>query len=127
MALRKSIGCLRVKVIDLTTDFRLKDDANWASQKFVYGLPELNKTAIQSAQYIANPGCFATAITLGLLPLAKAGMLGDVYTTGITGSTGVLGKVYHLVAILAGVQIISRLIKPRNINTLQKSIKALNN
>ncbi len=77
-----------VKVIDLTNDFRLKSNAFIGDRNFIYGLPELNKTAIQSAQNIANPGCFATAITLGLLPLASAGMLGDVYTTGITGSTG---------------------------------------
>jgi N-acetyl-gamma-glutamyl-phosphate reductase len=51
-------------------------------------LPELNKVQIQKAQNIANPGCFATAIQLGLLPLAKAGLLQEVYTTGITGSTG---------------------------------------
>jgi N-acetyl-gamma-glutamyl-phosphate reductase len=54
----------------------------------VYGLPELNKEKIQSADNIANPGCFATAIQLGLLPLAKAGLLKSVYATGITGSTG---------------------------------------
>jgi N-acetyl-gamma-glutamyl-phosphate reductase len=51
-------------------------------------LPELNKEQIKSARNIANPGCFATTIQLGLLPLAKAGLLNDVYTTGITGSTG---------------------------------------
>ena len=55
---------------------------------FVYGLPELNKAQIKSAQNIANPGCFATAIQLGLLPLAKVGLLNEIYTTGITGSTG---------------------------------------
>ena len=55
---------------------------------FVYGLPELNKQAIVAAQGVANPGCFATAIQLALLPLAKAGVLSDVYTTGITGPTG---------------------------------------
>jgi N-acetyl-gamma-glutamyl-phosphate reductase len=55
---------------------------------FVYGLPELNKEAIRKAKNIANPGCFATAIELGLLPLAKAGILKEVHTTGITGSTG---------------------------------------
>jgi N-acetyl-gamma-glutamyl-phosphate reductase len=57
---------------------------------FIYGLPELNREAIRKARHIANPGCFATAIQLGLLPLAKAGLLRDtdVYTTGITGSTG---------------------------------------
>ena len=77
-----------VKVMDLSQDFRLALTSQFANRKFVYGLPELNKTQIKSSQNIANPGCFATAIQLGLLPLAKAGVLGDVYTTGITGSTG---------------------------------------
>jgi N-acetyl-gamma-glutamyl-phosphate reductase len=71
-----------IKVIDLSQDFRL-DIKPW-----VYGLPELNREAIREAKFVANPGCFATAIQLGLLPLAKAGLLGDVYSTGITGSTG---------------------------------------
>jgi N-acetyl-gamma-glutamyl-phosphate reductase len=77
-----------VKVIDLANDFRLTGNRQFGTRNFVYGLPELNKEQIQSAQNIANPGCFATAIQLGLLPLAKAGLLTDVYTTGITGSTG---------------------------------------
>ena len=77
-----------VKIIDLSNDFRLTKNATFGSRKFVYGLPELNKEEIKSADNIANPGCFATAIQLGLLPLAKAGLLKDIYTTGITGSTG---------------------------------------
>jgi N-acetyl-gamma-glutamyl-phosphate reductase len=77
-----------IKVIDLSQDFRLQANAKNDERKFVYGLPELNKEEIKTASNIANPGCFATAIQLGLLPLAKAGVLGDVYTTGITGSTG---------------------------------------
>jgi N-acetyl-gamma-glutamyl-phosphate reductase len=77
-----------IKIIDLSQDFRLNANAKNAIVKFVYGLPELNKEEIKTANNIANPGCFATAIQLGLLPLAKAGVLGDVYTTGITGSTG---------------------------------------
>ncbi len=77
-----------VKLIDIGNDFRLQADANIKGRTFVYGLVELNKEQIQNANNIANPGCFATAIQLGLLPLAKAGLLGDVYTTGITGSTG---------------------------------------
>jgi N-acetyl-gamma-glutamyl-phosphate reductase len=77
-----------IKIIDLSQDFRLNNQATIGNRSFVYGLPELNKAAIQSAQNIANPGCFATAIQLGLLPLASLGILGDVYTTGITGSTG---------------------------------------
>lgn len=78
----------KIKVIDLSQDFRLSTKAKNGNRTFVYGLPELNKEAIRSAKNIANPGCFATAIQLGLLPLAKAGLLSDVYTTGITGSTG---------------------------------------
>ena len=77
-----------IKLIDLSQDFRLNESAVFNDRTFVYGLPELNKDAIVHAQNIANPGCFATAIQLGLLPLAKAGVLADIYTTGITGSTG---------------------------------------
>jgi N-acetyl-gamma-glutamyl-phosphate reductase len=75
-----------IKIIDLSQDFRLGESVN--KRKFVYGLPELNKAQIKSAKNIANPGCFATAIQLGLLPLAKAGLLKEIHTTGITGSTG---------------------------------------
>lgn len=72
----------QVAVIDLGNDFRLED--SWA-----YGLPELNRSAIQGSKRIANPGCFATAIQLGLLPLAKAGLLGtEVHINATTGSTG---------------------------------------
>ena len=77
-----------VKIIDLANDFRLAQQSQIAERSFVYGLPELNRDRIRKAQHVANPGCFATAIQLGLLPLAKAGLLKDVYTTGITGSTG---------------------------------------
>ena len=78
----------KTKIIDLSQDFRLKANDTLNERQFVYGLPELNKTVIKSANNIANPGCFATAIQLGLLPLANAGLLTDIYTTGITGSTG---------------------------------------
>lgn len=78
----------RVKIIDLSQDFRLSRNATLGNRQFVYGLPELNREAIRQANNIANPGCFATAIQVGLLPLAKAGLLENVYTTGITGSTG---------------------------------------
>ncbi len=78
----------KTKIIDLANDFRLKAQSSIGNRQFVYGLPELNKEKIKSAYNIANPGCFATTIQLGLLPLAKAGLLKDVYTTGITGSTG---------------------------------------
>ena len=77
-----------IKIIDLSQDFRLAGSAVIGNRNFVYGLPELQREAIKSATNIANPGCFATAIQLGLLPLAAKGLLKEVYTTGITGSTG---------------------------------------
>ena len=74
-----------VKIIDLSHDFRLKREGN----DFVYGLPELNREQIRVATKIANPGCFATAIQLALIPLAAAGLLIDeVHINAITGSTG---------------------------------------
>lgn len=74
-----------VRIIDLAQDFRLKAEDN----DYVYGLPELNHAQLQGAFHVANPGCFATAIQLGLLPLAEAGLLqGDIAVNGITGSTG---------------------------------------
>jgi len=73
------------KIIDLSTDFRIGADEH----SYVYGLPELNKTKISSAQFVANPGCFATAINLALLPLASAGLIGDEFhINAVTGSTG---------------------------------------
>src|SRR5688572_3372356 len=76
----------KIKIIDLSQDFRLGDSVE--GRTFVYGLPELNRETIKKGSNIANPGCFASAIELGLLPLAKAGILKETYTTGITGSTG---------------------------------------
>jgi N-acetyl-gamma-glutamyl-phosphate reductase len=71
------------KIIDLSTDFRDQ------SEGFVYGLPELQRESIKNATKIANPGCFATCIQLGLLPLAQAGLLkDDIHVSAITGSTG---------------------------------------
>jgi N-acetyl-gamma-glutamyl-phosphate reductase len=73
----------QTRIIDLSQDFR--DE----SEGFVYGLPELNRERIKTATRVANPGCFATAIQLALLPLAKAGFLGeDVHVSAVTGSTG---------------------------------------
>lgn len=79
-----------VRIIDLSHDFRLKNTATSGNRTFIYGLPELNRELYRNNKNIdiANPGCFATAIQLGLLPLAAAGLLSDVYTTGITGSSG---------------------------------------
>lgn len=80
-----------IKVIDLANDFRLSNHGHRPTingKSVVYGLPELNREEIKTAHHIANPGCFATSIQLGLLPLAKVGLLDEIYTTGITGSTG---------------------------------------
>jgi N-acetyl-gamma-glutamyl-phosphate reductase len=77
-----------LKIIDLSNDFRLVDQSVWDGRPFVYGLPELQREAIRGADCVANPGCFATAIQLALLPLAQAGVLQTVHVTGITGSTG---------------------------------------
>lgn len=74
-----------VKIVDLSTDYRHAREGN----DFVYGLPELNREIIKSAQKVANPGCFATTIQLALLPLANARLLkDDVHINAITGSTG---------------------------------------
>jgi N-acetyl-gamma-glutamyl-phosphate reductase len=79
---------LLVKIIDIGNDFRLAADQYHAGRTFVYGLPELNKAAIVKANSIANPGCFATALQLALLPLAQQKILQQVHVTAITGSTG---------------------------------------
>lgn len=74
----------KVKIIDLAQDFRIKGDHD-----YVYGLPEMNRAEIAACQHLANPGCFATCIQEGLLPLAKAGLLThDVSVNAVTGSTG---------------------------------------
>ncbi|MBO7379421.1 MAG: N-acetyl-gamma-glutamyl-phosphate reductase [Bacteroidales bacterium] len=73
-----------VKIIDLAQDFRIR-----GNHDYVYGLPEIHKDAIQACSHLANPGCFATCIQLGLLPLAQAGLLtDDIAVNAITGSTG---------------------------------------
>ncbi|PIX07361.1 MAG: N-acetyl-gamma-glutamyl-phosphate reductase [Flavobacteriales bacterium CG_4_8_14_3_um_filter_35_10] len=77
------------KIIDLSTDFRLAKNAVFQEKTFVYGLPELNKEVIKKANYIANPGCFATAIQLALLPLAHHNLLNSsVHINATTGATG---------------------------------------
>lgn len=74
-----------LKIIDLSTDYRHKATCD----NFIYGLPELNSEAIKTASRVANPGCFATAIQLALLPLAKAGLLNnEIHINALTGSTG---------------------------------------
>ncbi len=91
----------RVKVVDMSGDYRLRDAAayqRWYGARhphpellgaFVYGLPELERARLQRSRLVAAPGCFATAVELGLLPLARAGLLdGVVHVEGITGSSG---------------------------------------
>ena len=89
----------KVKIIDLSQDFRLAQNSQLATRNFIYGLPELNKEKIASAQNIANPGCFATCIQLGLLPLASKDLLqSEVHINATTGSTGAgqsLSKTSH--------------------------------
>ena len=86
---RKFMECTQLpdelKVIDLSMDYRIKSQEH----DFIYGLPELNRRATCKSRYVANPGCFATCIELGLLPLAKEHLLkGDISVNAITGSTG---------------------------------------
>ncbi|MFY9241739.1 MAG: N-acetyl-gamma-glutamyl-phosphate reductase [Polaribacter sp.] len=77
------------KIIDLSNDFRLTGDKILEEKEFIYGLPELQKDAIKTANYIANPGCFATALQLAILPLAKNGFLkNDIHINAVTGATG---------------------------------------
>ena len=87
------------KIIDLSNDFRLEKDAVFKGRKFIYGLPELQKEVIKKANNIANPGCFATAIQLALLPLAKASKINNSVhinaTTGATGAGVSPGKTTH--------------------------------
>ncbi|HEY6033050.1 MAG TPA: N-acetyl-gamma-glutamyl-phosphate reductase [Kofleriaceae bacterium] len=91
-----------VKIVDMSGDFRLRDQASYEKHyatkhphpellgTFVYGLPELNRTQIKAAKYVASPGCFATTIELALLPLATAGLIDNaiIHVQGITGSSG---------------------------------------
>ena len=78
-----------VRIVDLSTDFRHRENSHIDSRSFLYGLPEFNRDKIRQADSIANPGCFATAITLGFLPLASQGLItDDLHVTAITGATG---------------------------------------
>ena len=92
----KSVGFLEKNqfsentvIIDLSNDFRLKKDTQFQNYDFVYGLPENHREKIKNANAIANPGCFATAIQLALLPLARAGVIQEaIHINATTGSTG---------------------------------------
>ncbi len=82
-----------LKIIDLSRDFRLQAEEALGSRHFVYGLPELQRERIKQANYVANPGCFATAIQLAFLPLAKNQLLTqELHISAITGSSGAGAK-----------------------------------
>ena len=87
--LEQNIFSANTLIIDLSNDFRLSANSEFMGRKFVYGLPELNKEAIEQSTAVANPGCFATAIQLALLPLAEAKKLNNsIHVNATTGSTG---------------------------------------
>ncbi|MEJ7644116.1 MAG: N-acetyl-gamma-glutamyl-phosphate reductase [Chryseolinea sp.] len=115
----------QVRVIDLSQDFRLGQSV--AGRSFVYGLPELNRLQIREAKNIANPGCFATAIQLGLLPLAQAGRLQEVFATGITGSTGAGQKLQDTTHFTWRANNISayKTLTHQHLNEIQQSVKQL--
>nr|WP_321246175.1 N-acetyl-gamma-glutamyl-phosphate reductase [uncultured Psychroserpens sp.] len=87
------------RIVDLSNDFRLENDKFFNGKKFVYGLPELHKKDIRRAKHIANPGCFATAIQLAILPLAASNLIKeDIHINAVTGATGAgtsLSKTTH--------------------------------
>ncbi len=113
------------RIIDLGNDFRLGDQAGGRS--FIYGLPELQREAIKKAHNVANPGCFATTIQLGLLPLAKAGLLKEVHTTGITGSTGAGQKMQDITHFTWRANNISayKTLTHQHLAEINKTLKAL--
>lgn len=87
--LKKHTFSEKTRIIDLSNDFRLAPDSLFQGRKFVYGLPEMNRKELEQANYVANPGCFATAIQLALLPLAKHKLFqDDIHVNAVTGSTG---------------------------------------
>lgn len=87
--LKKHTFSEKTRIIDLSNDFRLAPDSLFQGRKFVYGLPEMNRKELEQANYVANPGCFATAIQLALLPLAKHKLIqDDIHVNAVTGSTG---------------------------------------
>lgn len=89
----------KTKIIDLSNDFRLENNDKFKNKTFIYGLPELQKDQITNGQYIANPGCFATAIQLAILPLASKKLLNtELHINAVTGATGAgtsLSKTTH--------------------------------
>ncbi len=97
--LKENVFNDKTLIIDLGNDFRLKNNQEFKGKKFIYGLPELKRKSIKKSNAIANPGCFATAVQLALLPLAKTQNLdSDVHVNATTGSTGAgvgLGPTSH--------------------------------
>lgn len=97
--LEKNQFSIKTKIIDLSNDFRLEKDKSFEGKTFIYGLPELNREAIKKAHFIANPGCFASAIQLAILPLANQNLIeGDIHVNAVTGATGAgtsLSKTTH--------------------------------
>ncbi|CAA0190310.1 N-acetyl-gamma-glutamyl-phosphate reductase [Tenacibaculum maritimum] len=97
--LKEHIFSETTKIIDLSNDFRLEKEKLFKEKSFIYGLPELSVKAIGKANYIANPGCFATAIQLAILPLAINKLLkDDLHINAVTGATGAgtsLSKTTH--------------------------------
>ncbi|CAA0209767.1 N-acetyl-gamma-glutamyl-phosphate reductase [Tenacibaculum maritimum] len=97
--LKEHIFSETTKIIDLSNDFRLEKERLFKEKSFIYGLPELSVKAIGKANYIANPGCFATAIQLAILPLAINKLLkDDLHINAVTGATGAgtsLSKTTH--------------------------------
>ena len=97
--LKENVFNDKTLIIDLGNDFRLKNNQEFEGKKFIYGLPELKRKSIKKSNAIANPGCFATAVQLALLPLAKTQNLdSDVHVNATTGSTGAgvrLGPTSH--------------------------------
>ncbi len=87
------------KIIDLSNEFRLVNDSVFQGNSYIYGLPEIHKPEIKKANYIANPGCFATAIQLAIIPLAHHKLIKtDVHVNAVTGATGAgtsLSKTTH--------------------------------
>lgn len=80
---------IKIKIIDLSQDFRLKNNSHYNNRLFIYGLPEQQRELIKNSRFISNPGCFATAIQLALLPIANINYLkNDIHISAITGSTG---------------------------------------
>lgn len=118
----------KVAIIDLSQDFRLGANSSINGRDFVYGLPELNREKISSARNIANPGCFATCMQLGILPLAEKGLLGgELHVTATTGSTGAgqkLASTSHF-SWRSGNMSVYNAFTHRHLNEVGESIRSL--